>query len=161
VRLGVRQPFRDAGERLAQALQRDTTGQRGGGGREEIAPMEGGRGAVGNRQRDDLDFGVPERRGEQAVVGPDERLSAGEKGERRPGGTDSGVHHREVHRLRWKTAPGPSADIGAGADVARGHRMGQVHQHGLRRLAQDDGLQLGDVGVGGAEIGEQGDQRHP
>ena len=126
-------------------------------GREEVSPMEGGRRRHWDRQHHDLHLGLPQHVGEEAVVRPDEPVVVRVKREGGARGAHAGVHHRQVNRLRREPVPRASEQIRAGTHVALWDGVGDVHQHGILADAQQDAFHLGHVRVGGAEIGEQGD----
>ena len=94
------------------------------------------------------------------LSGPTNQWPWAPERERGARGADPGIHHREVHRAGREPVPGPAEQIGAGPDVARGHGVGDVDQHRRRAEAQQDALDLGDVRIGGAEVGQQGDEGH-
>src|SRR5690606_3671930 len=73
--------------------------------------------------------------------------------------TNTGIHHRQMYRALGKLPPCPSENIRGSPHVPRRQRVGDVHERGPRRAGKQHTLQLGDVGVGRAEIGEEGDER--
>jgi hypothetical protein len=111
-------------------------------------------------ERDDLHFGVAQHRREDPVVGPDEPMAVRPHGEGGPRGADARVHDGEVGGAGREPMPCAAEEIGAGADVARRDRVGDVHQHGPGAEAEQHAFHLRHVGIGRAEVGEQGDQRH-
>ena len=75
-------------------------------------------------------------------------------------GPDARIHDGQMHRAHRKALPGASQQIGGGADVARRDGVGDVHQGRVGRDPQDGGLDLGDIRIRGAEVGQQRDERH-
>ena len=48
----------------------------------------------------------------------------------------------------------------AGPHIARGHRVGDIHERRARAAAEQDAFDLGDVRIGAAEVRQQRDERH-
>ena len=100
-----------------------------------------------------------DRRGEQAIVRPDQHRHAVAdlEGNRPPVGTDAGVDHRdddagvEVIRRASKRKT-------AGSSVELGDAVGDVDDTDLRRDRTDHGVDHADELVGVAEIGKEGDR---
>ena len=100
-----------------------------------------------------------DRRGEQAIVRPDQHRHAVAdlEGNRPPVGTDAGVDHCDddagVEVIRR-----PSKRKTAGAGVELGDAVGDVNDTNLRRDRTDHGVDHTDKLVSVAEIGKEGDR---
>ena len=75
-------------------------------------------------------------------------------------GADSRVDDDEVQGSGGKAVPGSAEEVCTGADVARRDGVGDVHQRRTGSEREDDPLDLRDVRIGGAEIGQQSDEGH-
>ena len=138
--------------------------KRRGDRREQVAGVEGSRkpgrppahlpglGAGGARR---------EHR-EQSVVGSDEPLVIGAHERRRARAAHPGIDHTDEDRSGGERRVQRGEQMGAGRDVEPWCLVQQIDERGARRgLAHERGLQLPDIGVERAEIGEQHDHgRH-
>ena len=99
-----------------------------------------------------------DRRGEQAIVRPDQHRHAVAdlEGNRPPVGTDAGVDHRDDD-ARVEVIRRPSKRKTARAGVELGDSVGDVDDTDLRRNRTDHGVDHADELVGVPEIGEKGD----
>ena len=98
--------------------------------------------------------------GEEPVVGAHEAVPVGTEGQGRPGRADAGIHNGEVRGAGRKARPGAAEQVGAGPDVARRDGVGDVDEDGSGAEAEQHALHFSHVGIRGAEVGEQRDQRH-
>ena len=122
--------------------------------------MEGGGGAIGNGHRHDRRIEPIEHRREDAVVGPGEPVPAGPEGERGPPRADAGVHHHEMDRARREAVPRPAQEVRGAPHVSRPDAVAQVGEGDPGRAGVEHAAHLAHIGIGGAEVGQQGNQRH-
>jgi hypothetical protein len=158
-RLGIREPHGDRDERLAKAFQAEAHREGCGGRREDIAAVEGGGGVgrLGNRDGHRVE---QVNTSEGPVIRPDRPVPAGAEGEGGAPGADARIHDDEVHGAGGVAVPRASQQIRGGAGVAGRDRVAQVREGDPGRPGVEDAAHFRDVGVRGAEIGEQGDEGH-
>ena len=121
-------------DRLAGGGERRAGGERGGDGREDVAPVERrGRGLEPVRREPDVDglHGAAEARDrerEQAVVGPDEDpvLLGDAHGDRQALAADLGVDDGEVHARAGSTGSARRRTSAPGAHVVARDAVGEV-----------------------------------
>src|SRR3954453_1926978 len=152
-----RKPHWYAVEGIAQRRQRLASRQRGSGRSEDVPAMEGGRDVRWCRQDDDVYLGVAQDIGKDAVGGAEEAVPASGQRDRMPRAADTGIDDHQVDCSAGEAVPGPAQHVGRGSNVAGSDMMSDVNQDDGRSVAQQHPLQLGDVGIHGAEIGEEGD----
>jgi hypothetical protein len=72
-------------------------------------------------------------------------------------GANARIYHNKVDCPRGKAVPGAPQDIGGRSDVSRSGLVRHIDQGGARSTTEEDALHFGDVGIAGAEIGQEGD----
>lgn len=136
-----------------------------GDGREDISAMEGRADVLAEEARvGDLaklvEREVAVDEADDAIVRSEYDLAVIGSGEQAAGGTDAGVDDDDVDRPFGEVVEGLAEDEGAVDDVVGGDGMGDVDDLGGRGLLEDDAFHAGDVVVGRAEVGGEGDDRH-
>ena len=131
--------------------------QRGGGRSEEVAAVKGSGHPFPDLELDSLDLRVVQHRGEHPVVGTHEPVSVCAEGQGGARAADSGIYHDQVDCARGKAVPGASQDVCGGSYISGSDLVRYINQRGSRSTTEEDALHFGDVGVGGAEVGEEGD----
>ena len=145
-------------QRCAERGGQRTRRERRGRGRKEVATVERGRGAVGRGHGHHGSVEAVEHGGEDAVVRTGEPVTAGAEGQGRPPGADTGIDDHQVDGAGGKPVPGPSQQVGGRAHVAGPDPVAQVGQGDARGAAVEHAPHFRDVRIGGAEVGQQGDE---
>jgi len=133
-----------------------------GDGREDVAAMEGGTDWVPevSRGRNLAELCARTRRedhAEQAVVGSDEAMSADFRDDCSASAAYTRIDDGDVNCATGEIAPGLGERVSRFGDGIRCDFMRDIEQSGARADAQHDAFHSGDVVVGEAEIGEEGD----
>src|ERR671921_67068 len=119
--------------------------------------MERGRGRRGNRQLYRLYLGVMEDRGEHAIVRTHETMPVGAQPQCRTRAPDTRVYHSQMHGAGRKSGPGSGKHVGGRPDVSWRYVVGEIDQGSGGGTAEEHALHFSDVGVGGSEVRQEGD----
>ena len=122
--------------------------------------MKGWSRPLGNRNFDDRRLRIMVGRGKDPVIRPNEPVSSTFHRNRRPIPSDPRINHHQVHGSRRESMPGAPQNVRRRANVPRRNLVGDVYHGYARGKGGDDPFYFTDVGVGGAEIREESDERH-
>jgi hypothetical protein len=142
---------------LAQRGQGGAGCQRGRGGSEQVPAVKGSRRSCRDLECNGLDLGVVEYRGEHSVVGTHEPMPMYAEGQCSARAANAGIYHDQVDCPRGKAVPGTPQDVGGRSNVPRSGLVRHIDQGGARSTTEKDALHFGEVGIGGAEVGQEGD----
>ena len=141
-------------KRLADHVERRAASQLCSGRREHITRVKGGRGLRVDGERDHPRIERKERRRQHAVVGPHEIPPFAAHRDRLAQRTDAGIDDHEMHGTHREATP-VARDRKAGErHILCRYVVREVEQRNTGRQRGEDALHLGDVAVGGAEVGE-------
>jgi hypothetical protein len=84
-------------------------------------------------------------------------MAAGAEREATASAADSGIDHDQVDGIRGEPMPGSTQHIGGGSDVALRDLMRDIDEDGRSSSGEENTLHFGHIGIGSAEIGEEGD----